>query len=211
MDHPLKAVLGQVKARQRYAVRDVAELLGVAVESARALDRGGWLPGGSYEPMPGAVGGRRKVWTGAELRAAAEVEELPPLDHSRYAPATLWRWGCGCPECTAWHNASTGQWKRGRAEQAFPAQARARLLELVADGAEVKDAAAELGLPSSATVYARARWDAEFSEALDEAAGALCKDAADSRCGTPAGYRWMRCRATACRRAHNPDTRPART
>ncbi|MEU9056532.1 hypothetical protein AB0D37_40125 [Streptomyces sp. NPDC048384] len=122
--------------------------------------------------MPGADG-TRLVWTGAALIAAADTDP-PPLDHTRYAPSTLWRLGCGCDDCLAWHNADSRERRRVLADAAFPEQRRQQVLELVAAGDVASiEQAAERAQVTPGMVFGLARRDDAFRAALDEAAMAL--------------------------------------
>ncbi|MFD9593146.1 hypothetical protein ACFWA9_10350 [Kitasatospora sp. NPDC059973] len=211
MSHPLERARGRISSGTTYTVLDLAELLGVSVQSIRALHHGGYLPGVEWSSIPGRGGGRY-TWPGEQLLTCLDMnlDDLPPLDHDRYDPSTLWRLGCGCEDCTAWHAQSTRAYRRQAAEQQFPAARREELLALVQAGTDVKTAAPQAGVTHH-QVYAFARTDDEFGRLLDAAAEALCVSAADSRCGTHAGYRHLSCRGTACRKAHAPETRRART
>ncbi|MGW1617448.1 hypothetical protein ACWCQZ_50995 [Streptomyces sp. NPDC002285] len=151
--------------------------------------------------MPGADGGRQRVWTGAALMAAADTDP-PALDHSRYAPSTLWRLGCACDGCLAWHNGDSRQRRRAVSDAAFPEQRRRQVLELASAGEvdTIEEAAAQAEV-SPGLVFGLARRDDAFRAALDEAAVGLC--VGGDLCGRPNGYR-TGCRGTACRRAHRP-------
>ncbi|MCC2280867.1 hypothetical protein LKL35_36705 [Streptomyces sp. ET3-23] len=200
MDHPLARVVDRITPNARYRAPDLAELLGLARSSTDTLILSGWFPGAEWERVPGADG-RRRVWTGAALIAAADTDP-PALDHNRYAPSTLWRLGCGCDDCLAWHNADSRDRRRAVADAAFPAQRRRQVLELVAAGkvGSIEEAAA-LAEVTPGQVFGLARRDEEFRAALDEAAVVLC--VGGDLCGRPRGYR-TGCRGTACRRAHRP-------
>lgn len=204
MEHPLARVIDRIDPAALYRVPDLADLLGLARSSTWALVQSGWFPGVEYEPVPDGTG-RRQVWTGAALIAAADTDP-PALDHTKYAPSTLWRLGCGCDDCLAWHNADSRDRHRRASDDAFPEQRRRRVLELVASGTvTVKEAAAQAEV-TVGQVYGYARRDQEFERLLDEAAASLCRDPGGSRCATPGAYR-AGCRGTACRRAHTPTTR----
>ncbi|MFE3504208.1 helix-turn-helix domain-containing protein [Kitasatospora sp. NPDC059146] len=211
MSHPLEQARARITADAPYTVRDLAELLGVSVQSIRALDHAGYLPGAVWSSIPGRGGGRY-TWAGEQLLACLDMDldDLPPLDHDRYDPSTLWRLGCACADCTAWHAKSTRAYRQRAREQRFPPEKREELLALVRTGTPVKVAAPQVGMTHH-QVYALARTNAEFGRCLDTAGEALCVSAADSRCGTHAGYRHLTCRGTACRKAHAPETRPAPT
>lgn len=199
MQHPLAPLVDGIDPDALYRIPDLAELLGLAKSSTITLAISGWFPGAEREPVPGARA--RQVWTGRALIAAAETEP-PELDHDRYAPSTLWRLGCGCEDCLAWHNDDTRERRRAAADAAFPEEARRLVLELVAAGdvATVAEAAKEAGV-TAGQVYGLANRDEEFRAALDEAGMALCRGG--DRCGRPVGYR-QGCRGTACRLAHHP-------
>jgi len=203
LHHPLAPVLDRIEPEQTYTTADLSELLDMSTGSIRALTHSGWLPGSKVQPH--ARGGRRFVWTGQALLEAAEISELPALDHDRYHPSTLWRLGCGCHTCLAWHNTTSRKTRRRRAEQALPADLRAKLLRQIRAGTSVKDASLALGTTHHA-VYGLARTNDTFARELDDAAQTLCAAPADSRCGTAAGYSNLQCRATHCRRAHAPTT-----
>ncbi|QKZ20300.1 hypothetical protein [Streptomyces chartreusis] len=203
MDHPLTRVLDRVVPDAQYRAPDLAELLGLALSSTNTLILSGWFPGAAWERAPGTD--RRRVWTGAALIAAADTDP-PALDHSRYTPSTLWRLGCGCDGCLAWHNADSRQRRRAAADAAFPEQRRRQVLELVSSGDvdSIEEAAARAKV-SPGRVFGLALRDQDFRAALDEAAVALC--VGGDLCGRPIGYR-TGCRGTACRRAHRPLATP---
>ncbi|MFJ5779986.1 hypothetical protein [Streptomyces sp. NPDC093094] len=102
MEHPLAHVVDRIDPDARYRIPDVAVLLDLAVTSTQTLTASGWFPCSTFEPRPAPAHSRR-VWTGAALIAAADTDP-PPLDHTKYAPSTLWRLGCRCDDCLAWHN-----------------------------------------------------------------------------------------------------------
>nr|WP_119589442.1 hypothetical protein [Streptomyces scabiei] len=208
MDHPLVRVLDRITPDARYRAADLAELLGLARSSTNTLILSGWFPGAQWERVPGADG-RRRVWTGTALIAAADSDP-PALDHARYAPSTLWRLGCGCDDCLAWHNADSLARRRAASDAAFPEQRRRQVLELISAGdVDSMEEAAARAEVSSGLVFGLARRDEGFRAALDEAAVALCVGGA--LCGRPRGYR-TGCRGTACRRAHRPlDSRAGST
>jgi hypothetical protein len=199
MQHPLAAVVDRIDPDARYRIPDLAELLGLAVSSAGTLGLSGWFPGGSRVSLP--HGGGYWVWTGRALIDAADTDP-PALDHDRYSPSTLWRLGCSCDDCLAWHNADTRERRRAAVEAAFTQEQRSRMLEMMAAGdvATVTEAAAEVGV-SGGQVYGLARRDAEFRAALEAAGMGLCRGG--DQCGRPIGYR-KGCRGTLCRRAHRP-------
>ncbi|MEU5445778.1 MULTISPECIES: hypothetical protein [Streptomyces] len=200
MDHPLAHAVDRIDPAALYRSDDLAELLGLARSSVNTLALSGWFPGVTWER---SAGGRQRVWTGAVLIAAADTEP-PALDHSLYAPSTLWRLGCGCDSCLAWHNADSRTRRRTAADAAFPEQRRQEVLDLISAGAvaTIEEAAAQATV-TPGQVYGLARRDVDFRAALDEAAVALC--VGGERCGRPCGYR-QGCRGTACRRAHRPLT-----
>ncbi|MBC2869788.1 hypothetical protein [Streptomyces mexicanus] len=203
MQHPLARVVDRIDPDARYRAADLAELLGLALSSTHTLILSGWFPGAERERVPGADAHGR-VWTGAALIAAADTDP-PALDHSRYAPSTLWRLGCRCEDCLAWHNNDTRARWRTAADAAFPEQRRRQVLELIAAGAvdSIEEAAAQAEV-TPGRVYGLAQRDPDFRAALEEAATGLCVDG--DWCGRPAGYR-AGCRGTACRRAHRPLSR----
>lgn len=204
MQHPLAGVVDRIDPDALYRTPDLADLLGLALSSTNTLALSGWFPGAERERVPGADG-VRQVWTGAALIAAAGTDP-PPLDHTRYSPSTLWRLGCGCDTCLAWHNADSRSRRRARSDAAFPEQRRRQVLDLVAAGdvATIEEAAERTGV-TPGQVHGLARRDDTFRAALDEAATALC--IGGDRCGRPCGYQ-AGCRGTACRRAHHPLTTP---
>jgi hypothetical protein len=202
MQHPLASVVGRIDPDARYSTTDLAKLLGLARSSTNSLALSGRFPGFEWERVPGADG-RQRVWTGATLIAAADTDP-PPLDHSRYAPSTLWRLGCRCDDCLAWHNDDSRARRRAAAAVAFPEQRSRLVLELVAAGDvdSIQEAAARAEV-TPGQVYGWAARDPDFRAALEQAATALC--VAGDWCGRPAGWR-AGCRGTACRRAHRPLT-----
>jgi hypothetical protein len=200
MEHPLARVVGRIDPDARYRTTDVAELLGLAVSSTSSLVLSGWFPGHEWERVPGAAG-RRLVWTGAALIAAADTDP-PDLDHNRWARSTTWRLGCGCDDCLAWHNDDSRDRRREEADRLFPEQRREQLLGLIAAGrvSTITEAAEHVGV-TPGRVHGMANRDPDFREQLDEAATALCLEL--DRCGRPGGYR-AGCRGTMCRRAQHP-------
>jgi hypothetical protein len=157
--------------------------------------------------QPHARGGRQHIWTGARLLQIAQQPLVVEYDHDRYSPVTLYRVGCRCDVCMGAHAAAGRAQQRAAANEVFPAQSRRRLLELVASGVPVAEAATAVGVTSS-RVYRRAEWDPGFAEELDEAAWALCLLGETSpQCGTASGYHGQPhqlngrpgCRGTGCR------------
>lgn len=207
MRHPLLAVVDQITADATYTTTDLAHLLRMHRSSINSLAQGGWFPGGQHRPH--TRGGRQRVWTGTELLAAAHLDEdqLPTLDHARLAPSTLWRMGCGCDDCLDWHNETTRERRRRIAAGAFPAQVRRRVLDEVAAGVPVPEAAKAAGV-TVGQVWGCYRVHTDFARLLDEAGEALCQSPGDSRCGTPAGYAGLSCRGTACRIAKRAEREP---
>jgi hypothetical protein len=204
VQHPLAAVVDRIDPDALYRIPDLAGLLGLAPGSTHSLALSGWFPGAERERVPGAAG-VRQVWSGAALIAAAGIDP-PPLDHTRYAPSTLWRLGCGCDDCLAWHNTDSRDRRRARSDAAFPPQKRRQVLDLITAGdvTSIVEAAERAGT-SPGLVFGLANRDPAFRAALDEAANALC--VGGDRCGRPIGYQ-AGCRGTACRRAHRPLTTP---
>jgi hypothetical protein len=204
LDHPLARLADQIDPAGNDTSTDLASLLEVHRSTINTLRSGDYLPGSVMASH--RRGGRQRTWTGQALLSALDLTDQPELDHDLYEPSTLWRLGCRCEECTQTHNADSQERRRRDAEERFPAQRHGEVLALVRARTEVADAATQLGL-TAGQVYGPARVDLEFRRELDEAAQSLYVDATDTRCGTSAGYRWMRCRATSCRIAHNPLTR----
>ncbi|MEV4087698.1 type I-E CRISPR-associated protein Cse1/CasA, partial [Nonomuraea fuscirosea] len=124
-------------------------------------------------------------------------------------PASRYRAGArNDPEARAAHNEQTREWRRQQSDAEFPPAARQRVLAAVREGQKLTDAARAVNITTNG-VWGRARWDAEFSDSLEEALAANCPGGA--RCGTDAGYKdGGRCRR--CRGAHrNPGSaRPAK-
>lgn len=196
--HPLAGAIDKIEPNARYTADDLALLLGLHRMSVVTLAQAGYLPGEKVSNRTG--GGRHYEWAGQAIIEAVGTEP-PPLDdeaHHKYSLATLWRWGCGCDDCRAWHYESTRQRRRDQIEKKFPEQTRREVLAAVADGTQVADAAAKVGV-SAHQVWGYTRVDEVFAAALDEAGEVLCVDATDSKCGTPGGHRWLKCRGTACR------------
>ncbi|MEE1764455.1 hypothetical protein [Streptomyces sp. SP18BB07] len=203
--HPLAEYAERIDAAKVYTLRQLAELMELAPSSVSGMARYGWLPGSRMKPH--RRGGRAYTWTGKQLLRLAARPIRVQYDHERYAPSTLYRVGCRCPACVRAHSADSQERKRALADEAFPAEERARLVALVVDATPVAEAAAEVGV-TVGQVYGRATWDAAFAEEIDEAAWSLCVlGQTDPACGTPSGYRGNprgqsprpACRGTGCR------------
>ncbi|MFE7032411.1 hypothetical protein ACFU9Y_19040 [Streptomyces sp. NPDC057621] len=188
-----------------YTVADIARLLGVSVSSVKGMAGYGWLPGGCMQAH--ARGGRQHIWTGARLLELTHQPLVVEYDHERFSPVTLYRVGCHCDICTQAHAEASKAQRRASAEETFPAESRRRLLEQIAGGMPVAEAARAVGVTRN-RVYGRAEWDPNFAQELDEATWALCVAGKDSPvCGTAGGYRGQPdrlngrpgCRGTACR------------
>ncbi|MBV7701041.1 hypothetical protein [Streptomyces sp. TRM70350] len=131
----------------------------------------------------------------------------PPADPPALIEAlAVWGWAVE-PACVAAHSAESFERRRALAEESFTAEQRRRVLELVAAETPVPEAAQKAGVTLH-QVYGRANWDAEFAEALDEAAWSLCVLGQEHpQCSTPSGYRGNErgsasrppCRGTGCR------------
>ncbi|MFC1418608.1 hypothetical protein [Streptacidiphilus cavernicola] len=205
MEHPLARHIEAIDPKRHYDSAEVAALLGVGSAALRPLVLAGWLPEPQVPRRSGRGGQPVRRWRGSALRTAGARKRLKPLDHDQFAGTTLWRLGCRCASCTAAHSERSRLARRAAADAAFPEADRELLLAAVAAGADMKSAAELVGV-STMQVYGRATRDPVFSARLDEAGAALCVDAASGKCGTPTGYRSLRCRGTACRRAHTPTT-----
>jgi hypothetical protein len=186
--------VARIDAGSVYTVRQLAELMELAPSSVSGMATYGWLPGSRMKPH--RRGGLVHTWTGKQLLRLAARPIRVQYDHERYAPATLYRAGCRCPVCV----------------QAHSADSRARNHALA-------EAAKEVGVPLG-YVYGRAIWDAEFGEALDEAAWSLCVLGEDDPgCSTPSGYRGNprgksprpACRGTGCREWRREQSRMERS
>ncbi|WP_086681814.1 hypothetical protein [Streptomyces pseudogriseolus] len=200
--HPLAEYADRIDPAEVYTVRQLAALLELAPSSVSGMAGYGWLPGSRVQPH--RRGGRQYTWTGKQLKRLASRRIKVSYDHDRYAPATLYRVGCRCSQCVHAHGVDSRNRRRALAEEAFPAEKRTRLVELVSAGAPVAEAAEKVGV-SLSRVYGRANWDAAFAEDLDEAAWSLCVlGDTNPACGTAAGYRGNgekrpACRGTGCR------------
>lgn len=192
-------------------MRQIAGLTGLAVTSVSSLIAHGYLPGGRW--VPARSGGGHRVWSGEQLLDMVDHPPTIVFDHGTFSPATLWRAGCHCDMCTDWHNAATRQERRQASDEKFTAEQRRRLLESVADGIAVADAAQLVGVTLH-QVYGRATRDAEFATALDNAAWALCElGPTDPRCGTAIAYSSHSgppCRGTGCREWRRSASRKER-
>ena len=141
-----------------------------------------------------------------------------PHDHVQYAATTLYRYGYRCPQCTEAHAAESRERNRAAAAEAFTTEQRCFVLELVAAGVSVSEAAEVVGV-DGAWVYARAVWDSDFAKELDLAGWTLCVLGPDHpKCGTATGYRGSvrddtrpGCRGTGCREWKRESTRIYRT
>jgi hypothetical protein len=209
--------VARIDAGSVYTVRQLAELMELAPSSVSGMATYGWLPGSRMKPH--RRGGLVHTWTGKQLLRLAARPIRVQYDHERYAPATLYRAGCRCPVCVQAHSADSRARNHALAEDAFPRQARKRLLALVTNAMPVAEAAKEVGVPLG-YVYGRAIWDAEFGEALDEAAWSLCVLGEDDPgCSTPSGYRGNprgksprpACRGTGCREWRREQSRMERS
>ncbi|MFI6688365.1 helix-turn-helix domain-containing protein [Streptomyces sp. NPDC050485] len=210
--HPLAEYTQQIDPDRVYTVRQLAEILELSPSSVQGMARSGWLPGSRMRPH--RRGGRVHTWSGAQLLRIANRPVKVTFDHDRYAAATLYRVGCRCPLCVRAHSKDSLQRRHALAEEAFPYEARRRVLELVEAQMPVSEAAAEVGV-TLRQVYGRANWDAGFAEDLDEAAWSLCVLGEDDpACATPSGYRGSAnrpaCRATGCREWRRAQARQER-
>ncbi|OKI74952.1 hypothetical protein AMK11_35135 [Streptomyces sp. CB02414] len=203
--HPLADYAEQIDPQETYTVRRVAALLGMASTSVSGMVTYGLLPGSRVRPH--ARGGRQHVWTGKQLLRLAKRPVRVQYDHEKFAPATLYRVGCRCAACVDAHSAESRERRRALAEEAFTAEQRRRVLDLVAARTPVAEAAKEAGVTLH-QVYGRANWDAAFAEELDEAGWSLCVLGQDDpQCSTAGGYRGNErgeaprpaCRGTGCR------------
>ncbi|TGB05587.1 hypothetical protein [Streptomyces sp. MZ04] len=202
--HPLAPYADQIDPQGVYTVRGIAALLGMAHASVSGMATYGLLPGGRMRPH--ARGGRQHVWTGTQLLRIAKRPVRVQYDHERFAPATLYRVGCRCHVCVAAHSAESLERRRALAEEAFTAEQRMRVLDLVETQTPVAEAAEKAGVTLH-QVYGRANWDAGFAEELDEAGWSLCVLGQDHpQCSTASGYRGNEkgqhrppCRGTGCR------------
>ncbi|WP_208868544.1 hypothetical protein [Streptomyces viridosporus] len=203
--HPLARCAEWIDPQTVYTVAGIARLLGMSVSSVKGMAGYGWLSGGRMQPH--VRGGRQRVWSGLQLLQLANQPLVVQYDHERYAPVTLYRVGCRCDVCAQAHAKAAMVQRRASAEETFPVESRRQLLEQVAGGIPVDQAAATVGVTRS-RVYGRADWDPDFAEELDEATWALCVAGEDSPvCGTAGGYRGQpgrlngrpACRGTACR------------
>ncbi|MFI8943155.1 type I-E CRISPR-associated protein Cse1/CasA [Streptomyces syringium] len=198
--HLLAPHADDIDPEQLYTVRQIAGLTGLAVTSVYCLSAHGYLPGGRWDPK--GPGGGHCLWTGEELLAMVSHPPTIVYDHDAFAPATLWRVGCRCDRCTDWHNATSKQARRQAADDRFPTGQRRQVLENVAAGMAVADAAQLAGVTLH-QVYGRATRDAQFAEALDEATWALCVlGPTHPQCGTATAYSSHSgppCRGTGCR------------
>ncbi|MFJ5099382.1 hypothetical protein [Streptomyces sp. NPDC088557] len=213
--HPLAPYADRIAPGQTYTIRSVADLLELSVPSVSGMATYGLLPGSRWRP--GSRGGRHQVWTGRQLLRLARKPVRAGFDHERFSPVTLYRIGCRCPVCTAAHRSASRERGRALAEQTFPEEMRRRVLDLVAAGTPVAQAAEQAGATLS-RVYGRAVWDGAFAEGLDEAGWALCVLGEENpRCGTSGAYRGLEategraaCRGTGCREWRRDQARQER-
>jgi hypothetical protein len=117
-----------------------------------------------------------------------------PQPHSR------WRYGDRDPSATAGHNADSRTYRQRLAAEAFPPGARRRVVDRVAAGTGLAEAATEVGVTWQA-VRAWSSRDPEFFGQLDEACRAAAPPGTEH--GTAGGYRHARCRCSRCRAAHH--------
>lgn len=210
--NPLSTATDRIDPHEVYTSKRLAEVLGVRRADVSLMRVAGWLPDGKRRALSSTPGGARyeTEWTGRQILTAARRREQPPLDHERYSPVTLWRIGCRCEPCTQAHNKETRARCWAAADAAFPENARVVLLAALTLGTPLPDAAAAVGV-NPAQVYGRAKWDTEFSQALDEAGWGLCAlGRTDARCSTGTAYRHDRCRGTGCREMRRESSRRER-
>ncbi|MFG1858432.1 hypothetical protein ACGFJT_41835 [Actinomadura geliboluensis] len=109
-----------------------------------------------------------------------------------------WRKGDRTDTTRAIHNADLRAWRREQAAARLPPAQQRNLLNQIATGTPLPEAAAAHGLTVQ-RLFGRARWDQTWRDALDAALLAGRRDDIDH--GTPQSYRWYRCRCPDCRRA----------
>jgi len=114
--------------------------------------------------------------------------------HSRYRAAER------DDDARAGHAAEARRIREERAADTFPPETRASVLEAVAKGVTLADAAQAVGLTRQ-FVSAWAVRDDGFADELDDAYRAAAPT--DTPHGTPTGYRYHRCRCRECRAAHH--------
>jgi hypothetical protein len=215
--HPLAFCANQIDPERTYTVRTVAALLGMAPSSVSGMATYGLLPGSRQRAH--ARGGSERTWTGKQLLRLSRRPVRVQYDHEKLSPATLYRVGCRCPVCVNAHSTESRARRRGLAEAAFTGEQRKRVLNAVAAGTPVADAAHQAKVTLH-QVYGRATWDAEFAEDLDEAGWALCVLGHDDPlCGRPGAYRGYEqgeayrppCRGTGCREWRRDQAQQERT
>ena len=141
---------------------------------------------------PKAVAATRE---GAAPAACRECAKPPADGHTR------------CQRHLDLHRRRT-RWKRSRErKQAFPAQQRSRLLELIANGLPLPQACETVGVAMS-RVHATARLNARWAEQLDEAL--MAGRDPDITHGNTYAYKMLRCRCPECRRAKYIERGPRR-
>ncbi|MFD6534783.1 hypothetical protein [Streptomyces goshikiensis] len=194
--------LHRIELNRRYAVQDLAALVGFATSTVGSWAAGGYLGSGANElHRSGGVAVHRRVWTGRELRDAAQ-RPRPVQSHDSVHPTSSWARGCragvGC-SCRQEHNASTTADHRRKADAAFTSEQRAQLLELLANGAHLNEATTVVGVRLRQVWGLARRPDLDFADQLDAALTAG-RDP-QLRHGSSYTYARFRCRCPECREA----------
>ena len=141
---------------------------------------------------PKAVAATRE---GAAPAACRECAKPPAAGHTR------------CQRHLDLHRRRTRRKRSRERKQAFPAEQRSRLLELIANGIPLPQACETVGVAMS-RVHALGRLDAQWAEHLDEALTAG-RDPEITH-GTSYAYKELRCRCPECRRAKYIERGPRR-
>lgn len=118
---------------------------------------------------------------------------------------TLYREGDRSTRVIRGKNESLRAYRRQIADAMFGPKARAHVLQQVSSGVPLAEAAAQVHV-SVVRVHGRALWDEEFRQQLDDALDEYSRPFMSDKCGTPAGYRRMKCRCRDCRAAHSEET-----
>lgn len=110
-----------------------------------------------------------KPWTEEQIRVAAtKTEGLGRTRGVKHGTQECWRAGCSRPECVAANRETVSQARARKREAQFPPAARTLVLDLLADGASITEAAAAGGV-TRYVVRGRARWDPQWGDAVEDA------------------------------------------
>lgn len=161
---------------------------GVAGVTVSTLQR--WVESGHLASGP---------WSHAQIKTAAAARKPTRPRGVEHGTAECWRAGCARPECLAAHNADARRRRKRRRVEKFSLAARQTVLDEVAGGASVSEAAEGVNL-GVFDIFGAARAEPEFREALDDALMTGRDPTLDH--GRARLYSKGMCKCPECRRAH---------